>query len=145
MNTTKPWFPFVPTFVGETFSAAMTRRDFAGIAAAALLTRRSRLYTLQAIAAERMPHTMVIHASDARLADRERIFELREYESRVPDLATLRRFGIEPVRSSSATLLIPFDSLEARDRAWTRFNVEHSVEQNVPHTGPRSISLYRAA
>jgi hypothetical protein len=130
----------------------ITRRDFAGIMGAGMLARARRTYTLQAIAAERIPHTLVIHTSDKRLADRERIFELREYQSRAPDLPALRRCGIEPIRSTSATLLIPFESLEARDRAWTRFNVEHHAEYNVEHNveinarrdfHPRSISIYR--
>jgi hypothetical protein len=144
MNTNKS-FRSLHAFVGETFSSVITRRAFAGIAAAALLARPRRTYALQAIAAERMPHTLVIHTSDQRLADRERIFELREYLSRTPDLAALRRCGIDPIRSTGATLLIPFESLEARDRAWTRFSVENSLERNASCTVPRSISLYRAA
>jgi hypothetical protein len=144
MNTHKS-FPSLHAFVGETFWGVITRRDFWAIAAAALLARPRRAYPLQAIAAERMPHTLVIHMSDRRLADRERIFELREYQSHAPDIAVLRRCGIEPINSTGATLLIPFDSLEARDRAWTRFNVENSIERNASCTVPRSISLYRAA
>jgi hypothetical protein len=163
MNTNES-FPSRHAFVGETVSNAMTRRDFAGIAAAALLARPCRTYTLQAIAAERIPHTLVIQAGDIRIAGHRGIFELREYESRPPDLAALRRCGIEPIRSTGATLLIPFESLEARDRAWTRFNVEHHVEYDVEHNVehhvehkveqnveinarrdfyPRSISIYR--
>ena len=147
MNTNKS-FRSRHAFVGETFSSVITRRAFAGIAAAALLARPRRAYTLQAIAAERMPHTLLIQTSDERCADRERIFELREYESRPPDLVALRRCGIEPIRSTGSTLLIPFQSLEARDRAWTRFNVEHHIKQSVETNArrdfhPRSISIYR--
>ena len=151
MNTRKS-FPSRHGFVGQAISNVMTRRDFAGIAVVALLARPRRTYMLQAVAAERMPHTLLIQTSDERCADRESIFELREYQSQAPDLAALRRYGIDPIRSMGATLLIPFESLEARDRAWTRFNVEHHVEYNVEQSvetnarrdfHPRSISIYR--
>jgi hypothetical protein len=151
MNTNKS-FPSRHAFVGETLSNVITRRDFAGIAVVALLARPRRTYTLQAVAAERMPHTLVIQGADEPAFSHQGIFELREYQSHVPDIATLRRYGIDPIRSMGATLLIPFESLEARDRAWTRFNVEHHVEYNVEQSveinarrdfHPRSISIYR--
>jgi hypothetical protein len=138
--------------VGQTLSNVITRRDFAGIAVVALLARPRRTYTLQAVAAERMPHTLVIQGADEPAFSHQGIFELREYQSHAPDLAALRRYGIDPIRSMGATLLIPFESLEARDRAWTRFNVEHHVEYNVEQSvetnarrdfHPRSISIYR--
>jgi hypothetical protein len=159
MNTRKS-FPSRHGFVGQAISNVMTRRDFAGIAVVALLARPRRTYMLQAVAAERMPHTLVIRGADEPACSYQGIFELREYQSHAPDLAALRRCGIEPIRSTGSTLLIPFESLEARDRAWTRFNVEHHAEHNVEHNveynveqsvetnarrdfHPRSISIYR--
>jgi len=100
---------------------SVTRRVFV-IAAGALFVRPSRVYRLQAIAAARMPHTLTIRSSDPGFAAHFAaggIFEVREYPSR--------------------TMLLHFDSLEQRDRAWTRFNVQNGASR----TGPRSIALYR--
>jgi len=68
------------------------------------------------------------------------IFEVRRYDGALPDTASLRCAGMNPMFSSRELLVIPFDSLAARDRAWTQFAGAFSDGGNV--TG---VSLYRAA
>jgi hypothetical protein len=54
------------------------------------------------------------------------IYERRVYASRstLPPPGILSRHGIRPVSIKGAEYLIPFASLEARARAWDRFNTD---------------------
>lgn len=109
----------------------VTRRFFFGIAVMPLFAPRAQSHKFEAIAAAHMPHTLSIRSSDPQLAadfSRGGIFELREYPSH--------------------TDFLHFDSLEARDRAWTRWNVERTMQNASapcpsPREAPRRISLYR--
>jgi len=55
------------------------------------------------------------------------IYERRVYASgsTLPPLEILSRHGIRPVSVRGSEYLIPFASLEARTRAWDRFNTDH--------------------
>jgi hypothetical protein len=44
--------------------------------------------------------------------------------STLPPPEILRRHGIRPVSVKGGEYIIPFDSLEARTRAWDRFNTD---------------------
>ena len=60
----------------------------------------------------------------ANAADQPRIYERRIYApgSVLPPQEILQRNGIRPVSIKSAEYLIHFASLEARTRAWDKFN-----------------------
>ena len=55
------------------------------------------------------------------------IYERRVYASgsTLPPLEILSRHGIRPVSVRGSEYLISFASLEARTRAWDRFNTDH--------------------
>jgi hypothetical protein len=59
-------------------------------------------------------------------AQPEQIYERRVYVSgsSLPPLEILRRHGIRPSSVKGSEYLIPFASLEARARAWDRFNTD---------------------
>ncbi len=60
----------------------------------------------------------------ATAAEPPRIYERRIYApgSTLPPPEILSRHGIRPVSVKGTEYLIPFASLEARARAWDRFN-----------------------
>jgi hypothetical protein len=103
---------------------------------------------LEAVAGVRLPETLAITAapnlpantlvllqadSFSLLKMRSSLFECRTYRAVAPTLASqlavlFRRAGIRPVLHGEAgadlTYLIPFESLLARDRAWTALNAD---------------------
>ena len=89
---------------------------------------------LEAIAAPVMPHTKLVPG--ARI--QEPIWEFRTYSSPLP-LRLLNQSGIRVVRESRSKYIFPFESLEARQRAWT------ALASDPQWTGlhPTHISLYR--
>ena len=90
----------------------LTRRIFLAGATGSGLARRTVVW--EAIAAERMPHRIVVH--DAPSAP---FLELRDYERVTASmLAIFKRYGMRPVLSGRGRLLIPFESLGAREEAW---------------------------
>jgi hypothetical protein len=96
----------------------ITRRIFVG-ALAGVCARREHL-VLEAIAAERMPHRLVVSG-----VEMSPFFELRDYGSAAPRLvAILNRHGIKPVLEENGRFLFPFDSLAARERAWRRVSAD---------------------
>jgi NIPSNAP len=128
----------------------VNRRQFArilaGFAAASALAK-PRCIALDAFAASRLPQSLIIHN-----VDQAAIFELRVYAAHPRAMpAVLERHGIRPaVREQSATgiaYLIPFESLQARQRAWDAFNADpdwHAMRASGP-VNLNEISLYRAA
>jgi hypothetical protein len=62
----------------------------------------------------------------ATAAEAPRIYERRVYAqgSTLPPPEILRRHGIRPLSVKGTEYLIPFASLEARTRAWDRFNTD---------------------
>ena len=83
------------------------------------LGRREGL-VLEAIAAERMPHRVVVHGIEPAA-----FFEFRDYGvngARVgPELC---RRGIGPVWQEGGRLLFAFETLEARERAWREIGAD---------------------
>lgn len=90
----------------------LTRRLF--LAGAAGAGFAGGTIALEAIAAERMPHRMIVRGIPS-----SPFFELREYEAVTPELtAILEHHGIRPVWAEKEKLLIAFESLSARETAW---------------------------
>src|SRR5579864_8359955 len=127
----------------------VSRRQFARILAgftAASAVTKPRGIALEAFAGPRLPHRLIVHNIDPRPA----IFELRVYASHPHAMqALLERHGIRPVlREPNATgiaYIFPFESLEARQRAWDAFSADHGWHalRAGSQVDVREISLYR--
>lgn len=124
----------------------MDRRSFLGVLGA---LRSYKLgapaLLLEALVAPRMPQVLAIYGFTSRVAPG--IFELREYRSG-PGIGMLHRSGIHPVLYSSTpmgqTYLIPFESLQDRERAWSRFAADPEwVKARKGSMEVRGISLWR--
>ena len=130
-----------------------------------ILRGRSTIY-LQALAAPRMPQILAIceppffapglsgpsllqsvpNSLDigTAAADTTRIFELRVYQSG-PAIDILHRSNIHPILYSPTTYLIPFDSLAAREKAWTAFSADPEWIESRQSNRVHNISLWKAA
>jgi hypothetical protein len=73
---------------------------------------------LEAVAAERMPHRIVVCG-----VERAPFFELRDYGGAVP-LEVFNRHGVRAVLEENGRLLFAFESLAARERAWREVSVD---------------------
>jgi hypothetical protein len=114
----------------------ITRRIFVGGLAGVGLMRDSLV--LEAVAAERMPHRMVV-----RGVARSAFFELRDYGAACPRLMTvLKRHGIRAVWAENGRFLIPFETLAARERAWREVSAD--AEWIGFEAAVREIAVYRA-
>jgi hypothetical protein len=82
----------------------------------------------------------------ATAAQPPQIYERRIYApgSAHPPLEILRRHGIRPVSVKGAEYLIPFASLEARNRAWDRFNTDQDwcAIRDAGGVALKEISVY---
>ena len=100
----------------------IARRTFLSCFGGLLPGRRPLV--LQAIAAERMPQTACL--PDRPSFRHASVFELRTYANPAPDLAVLKRAGIEAIEyertAHSITYLIVFPGLLARIQAWDAFH-----------------------
>lgn len=113
-------------------------------------------------------------AADAAPRKTQRVFELRQYHSPTwnqlaalherfagPEIKIFHRCGIHPVFYSSTlfgpnmpnlTYLIPFDSLDAREKAWAAFGADpewqkvrkESIDRHGQISSIIQISLYKA-
>jgi len=116
----------------------MTRRGFSGALAAAVMVPvfesrdSSKVVILEAIAGVRLPETLSIE-TDSPETLRRGVWELRTYRGAAPALARdlaeiFSRAGIRPMLQENTgdklTFLIPFETLTARDRAWTALNAD---------------------
>jgi hypothetical protein len=110
----------------------ITRRMFVGGIAGVCVAREHLV--LEAIAAERMPHRLVV-----RGVAKAPVFELRDYEGRVP-LEILERHGIRVASRKNGRVLIPFESLAARERAWREVDADPEWRGAVV----REIEVYRS-
>ena len=96
------------------------------------MPQRGRL-VLEAIAAERMPHRLVVHG-----VERAEYFELRDYGS-AEIAGVLERCGVRAVWADRGRFLFAFESLEARESAWRRVGVAPAGMG----AGLREIAVYR--
>jgi hypothetical protein len=117
----------------------ITRRLFLGAVAGVCLPREHLV--LEAIAAERMPHRMVVSG-----IARAPFFELRDYGAagaRV--VGVLRRCGIRAVRLGGGRFLFPFDSVAARESAWRAASADPRWIEIREGVVLREIAIYRAS
>lgn len=88
-------------------------------AMAGICVHRERL-VLEAIAAERMPHRVVL-----RGVARAAFFEVRDYGASARRVAgVVHRRGIRPVLLGNGRVLFAFETLAARERAWREVNAD---------------------
>jgi len=117
-------------------------RVFAGLAAAPVFAK-PRGIALDAFVAPRLPRRLIVHH-----VDQAAVFELRVYGSHPRAMhAVMERHGIRAVVQKPGAYLIPFESLEARQRAWDAFNADpdwHAV-RTAGTVNVKEISLYRLA
>jgi hypothetical protein len=114
----------------------MTRRMFTGGIVAGVCARREWL-VLEAVAAERMPHRMVVSG-----VARSPFFELRDYGVMRPGMVeVLERYGIRAVWERDGRFLFPFETLAAREKAWRRVSAD--ADWNALRTELREISVFR--
>jgi hypothetical protein len=125
----------------------VSRRQFARVLAGLAAARafaEPRGVALDAFVAAQLPRRLMVHDIDARAA----VFELRVYGSHPRAMpAILERHGIRPVLQEPGAYLIPFDSLEARQRAWDQVNADPDWHALQAHgqISVKEISLYRVA
>ena len=86
---------------------------------------------LEAIAAERMPHRIVVSG-----IERAPFFELRDYGS-AEVAEVLERHGIRTAWGEGGRFLIPFETLAERERAW------REVGGKADWASLREIAVYR--
>jgi hypothetical protein len=87
---------------------------------------------LEAIAAERMPHRMVVWG-----VPRAAVYELRDYGASGAEVAeVLGRRGIRGVLWEEGRLLFAFESLAERERAWREAGSD-------PDWAVREIAVYK--
>ena len=142
----------------------MTRREFstslAGVAASPGLVSspRSQIVILRAVAGACLPQTLLIETTAEEFSAiqkmRESVWELRTYRSDIQGLAghlpaMFRRAGIRPLltgtKGPNLTYLIPFESLTARERAWTALNNDPEWTGARPRFNSYQFGLYRVA
>jgi len=136
----------------------MTRRGFSGALAAAVVFPAfesrdlSRVVTLEAIAGVRLPETLAI-ATNSPETLRRGVWELRTYRGVAPALAgdlaeVFSGAGIRPLlrenTGETLTYLIPFESLTARDRAWTALNTDPRWTSACTRFQSYHFGLYRS-
>jgi hypothetical protein len=135
----------------------MTRRGFSGMLAAAAVVPAfesrdaCRVVTLEAIAGVRLPETLAIATAFPEKL-RRGVWELRTYRGVAPTLASdhteiCPRSGIRPLLRAAngpdLTYLIPFESLSARDRAWTALNADPRWASACTRFQSYHFGLYR--
>ena len=122
----------------------VSRRQFARVlAGSAAVFAIGAPIALDAIVGPRLPRRLLVHG----LSTAAVFFELRVYGSHPRAmLPILERHGIRPVLQRLGAYLIPFESLEGRQRAWDAFNADpdwHALREVGP-LRVKEISLYRA-
>lgn len=115
----------------------ITRRAFVGGMASVRAGQEHLI--LEAIAAERMPHRILLSG-----VARSPFFELRDYGVATPRMVEiLNRHEIRPVLEESGRFLFPFQTLAARERAWRYVSAD--PEWIALQTNVSEISIYRAS
>jgi hypothetical protein len=90
---------------------------------------------LEAIAAERMPHRLLVSG-----VPRSPFFELRDYETPCSEL--LVALG-HAQRLGNGKLLFPFDSLAQREQLWRRINADPQWIAVRNNAVVNEIAVYR--
>jgi hypothetical protein len=93
---------------------------------------------LEAIAAERMPHRMVV-----RGVEWSAYFELREYAHLEPRMVAIwNRYEIRPALRESGRVLIPFETLDARERAWREVSSDSEWTERGETVALKTLTLF---
>jgi hypothetical protein len=92
---------------------------------------------LDAVAAEKMPHRLIVSG-----VERSPFFELRNYGSREV-AGVLRRCGLHPVLEEDGRLLFAFETLAAREMAWREISTNVEWIHCSAGTTVREIAIYR--
>ena len=138
-----------PSFYNWESMQQVSRRQFARVlGGSAAVFAVGGPITLDAIVAPELPCRLLVHG----LSTATSVFEFRVYGSHPRAMrAILERHGIRPALRERGTIgtayLIPFQSLEARQRAWDAFNADpdwHALRASGP-VNVKEISLYRVA
>jgi hypothetical protein len=114
----------------------ITRRVFVGGLASACVPRNHLI--LEAIAAERMPHRLVVSGVEP-----SPFFEVRDYGTVCPELDAMLVARGHALRLENGKFLFSFDSLALRERAWREMSADPQwigVRQNAV---VNEIALYR--
>ena len=85
---------------------------------------------LEAVAAERMPHRIVVYG-----VEKAPFFELRDYGGAVP-LEVFHRHGVRAVLEENGRFLFAFESLAARELTWR--------EAGIGGASLKEIAVYRS-
>jgi len=99
---------------------------------------RREYLTLEAIAAERMPHRMMVSG-----VARSPFFELRDYGTASPELDAILRARGRAVRLENGKFLFPFESLAAREQVWRGMSVDPDWIGLLPHVALNEIAVFR--
>ena len=116
----------------------ITRRLFVGGLAGVCMAREQLV--LEAIAAEKMPHRIVV-----RGVARSPFFEVRDYGRAAPQIAgALKRHGISAVLEENGRFLFPFESLASREACWRGVSADPDWIGLRESTTLNEIAVYRA-
>jgi hypothetical protein len=111
----------------------MTRRIFvAGLASVRTL---SPALLLDAIAAERMPHQLLISG-----VPKSPFFEIRDYGTEYPEFLVAQGRAL---RLENGKLLLPFESLSSREELWRRLSVDPQWIASQKYASLNEIAIYR--
>jgi len=111
----------------------MTRRLFVGGLASVGLGRHRLV--LEAIAAESMPHRLLIAG-----VPRSPFFEVRDYGTECPEILVAQ---YSAMRLDNGKLLFPFKSLGSREQAWRRLDVDPQWIAFRQNAVLNEIAIYR--
>ncbi len=117
----------------------MTRRALLG-GMAAMFAPKGNPLVLEAIAAEKMPHQLIVHGVMPA-----QFFEVRDYGLDAHKAATvLARHGVV-CGQTSGKLMLSFESLAAREAAWRGVTADPEWVALQRSVELKEISLYRVA
>lgn len=93
---------------------------------------------LEAIAAERMPHRLVV-----RGVEPSPFFEIRDYGTASLELQSILVARGHALRLENGKFLFPFDSLASRERAWREMSAKQEWIGMRQNAVVNEIALYR--
>jgi hypothetical protein len=120
----------------ESGLGVITRRMFVGGLASVRLPRKHLV--LEAIAAERMPHHLVVSGVEP-----SPFFEVRDYATASPELHAILVARGRALRLENGKFLFSFDSLASRERTWREMSANPEWIAMRQNAAVNEIALYR--